>query len=121
MKKKKKQKYDKIQRYVEHLKFIDVDDEEPDLFHRVGEEKKIKQNVLKLTKHMQLLNYLMNDGFKDIINKMKKIEINKIDKETIYKISKRIINFKNKEHFKIKKNMEKQLEFDKKKKEINRR
>ena len=111
---KKKQKYDKIQRYAEHLKFIDVDDEEPDLFHRVGEEKKIKQNVLKLTKHMQLLNYLMNDEFKDLVHSMKKIEINKIDKETVYKISKRIIKFKNREHFKLEQKIKKQINIKRK-------
>jgi len=117
---KKQKKFEKLRNYIENIKMADVDDDDPDLFNRVG-DKEMKPRVIKMTKHMQLLNYLMNDGFKDIINKMKKIEINKIDKETIYKISKRIINFKNKEHFKIKKNMEKQLEFDKKKKEINRR
>ena len=117
---KKQKKYEKLRKYIEKIKLADVDDDDPDLFNRVG-DKEMKPKVIRVTKHLQLLNYLMNDGFKDIINNMKKIEINKIDKETIYKISKRIINFKNKEHFKIKKNIEKQLEYDKKRKEINRR
>ena len=110
---KRQEKFNKLMNYLEKLKLIDADADEPDLFNRVG-EKKIKPNVLKVTKQIQLLNYMMNDEFKDIVYKMKKIEINKPDKETINKIQKRIINIKNKQHFQLENKIQHRLRLKKK-------
>ena len=110
---KQQKKFLKLENYLRKIKIVEVDDDEPDLFNRVG-DKQMKPNVLKMTRQMQLLNYLMKDEFKDTVNSMKKIEINKIDKETINKISKRIIHLKNKEHFKLEKNLKKQFSIRKK-------
>ena len=105
---KKQKKFQGLTNYLEKVKIVDIDDDEPDLFNRVG-DKQIKPSTLKMIKHMQLLNYLMDDEFKDLVSSMQKIEINKLDKETINKISKKIINIKNKEHFKLENKMKKQL------------
>ena len=98
----KKRKYDKIQKKIENLKLMEVDDDEPDLFNQVG-EKPINERVLKTTKQVHLLGYLMSDNFKNVIHNMKKIEINKLDKDTINKIQKKIISLKNNEREKINK------------------
>ena len=110
---KKQKKFLKLSNFLQKMKLVDIDDNEPDLFNRVG-DKQIDPNVLKMTKHMQLLNYLMNDEFKDLVNSMQKIEINKLDKETINRISKKIVNFKNKEHFKLENRIKKQISLKKK-------
>jgi len=110
---KKQKKFLKLSNFLEKMKLVDIDDNEPDLFNRVG-DKQINPNVLKMTKHMQLLNYLMNDEFKDLVHSMQKIEINKLDKETINKISKKIVNFKNKEHFKLENRIKKQFNLKRK-------
>ena len=110
---KQQKKFLKLENFIRKIKIVEVDDDEPDLFNRVG-DKQMKPGVLKITKQIHLLNYLMKDEFKDTVHSMKKIEINKIDKETINKISKRIIHLKNKEHFKLEKNLKKQFSIDKK-------
>ena len=57
--------------------------------------------MLKTTKQIHLLNFLMSNDFKDVINSMNKIEINKLEKETINKIQKKIIALKNNERAKL--------------------
>ena len=99
---KRKRKFDGIQKKIENLKLMDVDDDEPDLFNKVG-AKPMKERVLKTTKQIHLLEYLMSDNFKDVIHNMKKIEINKLEKDTINKIQKKIISLKNNEREKINK------------------
>jgi hypothetical protein len=93
---KRKRKFEGIQKKIENLKLMDVDDDEPDLFNKVG-AKPMKERVLKTTKQVHLLEYLMSDNFKDIIHNMKKVEINKLEKDTINKIQKKIISLKNNE------------------------
>mgnify|MGYP002624488837 CR=1 FL=1 len=94
---KRKRKLNVIQKKIEKLKLVDVDDDEPDLFIKIGEKPK-NENVLKASKQIHLLEYLMSDNFKDVIHNMKKMEINKLDKDTINKIQKKIISLKNSEH-----------------------
>lgn len=84
----RRQRFKRIKNYVEKMKLIDVDNEEPDLFNKVG-CKPLNDKVLKTTKQIHLLNFLMSDDFKDLIHKMKKIEINKLEKDTINKIQKK--------------------------------
>ena len=92
----RRRKFNKIREKVEKLKLVEVDDDEPDLFNKVG-QKPINENVLKSTKQLYLLEYLMSDDFKDVVHKMKKMEINKLEKDTINKIQKKIISLKNNE------------------------
>ena len=111
----KKQKFENLKKYLEKLKIKEIDDDIPDLFYNIG-DRQIKPRLIKITKQLKLLNYMMKDEFKDLILSMKKIEINNLDKETINMISKRILNLKNKEHFKLdnkitqQKNIKKKLE-----------
>ena len=89
----------------------------------------IKPKVLRTTKQLHLLNILMSDDFKDIVNKMKNKEINKLDKNNINKIQKKIISLKNNERAKLEKknkgtkmilkieNMQKRIESSKKENE----
>ena len=113
---KKKLKFKKIQNFIENLKLIDVDNEEPDLFNKIG-SKPLNDKVLYITKQIHLLNSLMSNDFKEIINKMKTIEINKLEKDTINKIQKKIISLKNNERLKFeakKKNERKKTSEEKK-------
>jgi hypothetical protein len=84
----RRRKFNKIREKVEKMKLIEVDDDEPDLFNKVG-QKPINENVLKSTKQLYLLEYLMSDDFKDVIQKMKKIEINKLEKIPLIKFKKK--------------------------------
>ena len=115
----KKQKFKRIKKYIENLKLIDIDDEEPDLFNKVG-SKPINENVLKTTKQIHLLNCLMSNDFKELINKMNKIEINKLEKDTINKIQKRIISLKNNERAKLEEKTKNEIEQKKKLEEMKK-
>ena len=112
----RKQKFKRIQEYIENLKLIDVDNEEPDLFNKIG-HKPMNEKVLHSTKQIQLLNSLMSEDFKELIHKMKKIEINKLDKDTINKIQKKIISLKNNERVKLEEKKKNEMERKKNSKE----
>ena len=98
--KKRKERFKPIKNFINKLKLVDIDDDEPDLFNKVG-EKPMKENILKTTKQLHLLNFLLSNDFREVINKMKKLEINKLEKDTINKIQKKIISLKNNEHAKL--------------------
>ena len=118
----RKKKFVGIEKKIGNLKLMDVDDDEPDLFNKVG-AKPINERVLKATKQVHLLEYLMSDNFKGIVHNMKKIEINKLEKDTINKIQKKIISLKNNEREKINKKiflLIKKLEVAKKLKRIKK-
>ena len=69
---KKKQKFKKIQNFIENLKLIDVDNEEPDLFNKIG-SKPLNDKVLYITKQIHLLNSLMSNDFKEIMKQVKNL------------------------------------------------
>jgi len=98
-----------IKNYIEKLKLVDIDDDEPDLFNKVGYKPK-NEKVLKTTKQLHLLNFLLSDDFKEVIHKMNKMEINKCDKDTINKIQKKIISLKNNERAKIEEKNKNEIE-----------
>lgn len=116
---KKRQKFRRIKKYIENLKLIDIDDEEPDLFNKVG-CKPMNENVLKTTKQMHLLNCLMSNDFKELVIKMNKLEINKLEKDTINKIQKKIIALKNNERAKLEEKAKNELAQKKKFEEIKK-
>ena len=107
---KNNKKFEKLQNFLNGLNLMEIDDEEPDLLNKVY-EKPYSQKVGIPTKNVHLLNYLMEDKFKDVIYKMKKIEINKLDNKTKEVVQKQIIKMKNDERAII----------DEKKKEKERR
>ena len=97
----KEKKFTQLEDYISNMDLIDVDNEDPHLFDKV--DKTFKTNVNIATKQIHLLDYLMSDDFKKIINNMKKIRINKLDYETIHIIQRQIINIKNNEREKLSK------------------
>ena len=97
----KEKKFTQLENYISNMDLIDVDNEDPHLFDKV--DKRFKSNVNIATKQIHLLDYLMSDDFKKIINIMKKIRINKLDYETIHLIQRQIINIKNNEREKLSK------------------
>ena len=98
---KKEKKFTRLENYISNMDLIDVDNEDPHLFDKV--DKRFKTNVNIATKQIHLLDYLMSDDFKKIINNMKKIKINKLDYETIHLIQRQIINIKNNERERLSK------------------
>ena len=96
----KMKKYEKIQQYVEGLKLVEVDDDEKDLLNKVN-QKPFSNRVSTLTKTIHVLNYLMSEQFKKVVDKMPNIEINKLNKETKRLIQKRIIHLKNTERMRL--------------------
>ena len=98
-KEKKEKKFSDLEKYILNMNLVDVDNEDPHLFDKV--DKVFKPSVNLATKQIHLLDYLMSDDFKKIINNMKKIKINKLDYETIHVIQRQIINIKNNKREKL--------------------
>ncbi len=92
-------KYEKLEEYITKMKIIEVDDDDPDLLNKVHGKPFSKQVGIP-TKTIHILNYLMDDKFKDVIEKMKKLEINCLSKQTKDIIQKQILNIKNEERVK---------------------
>ena len=113
-------KFEKLEEYLTKIKLTEVDDDDPDLLNRVH-GKPFSKNVGIPTKTIHILNYLMDDKFKDVIEKMKKLEINYLNKKTKDIIQKQIINIKNEERVKdsgkVKEEEHKKLEEEKNLKE----
>ena len=103
----KEQKYAKIQTFLEKLKIPEVDDDDKELLNKVN-EKPFSTNVNNLTKTIHVLNYLMSNQFKKVINNMNNIEINKLNKDTKRFIQKRITHLKNIKRLKLIKQYDKE-------------
>ena len=86
----KLKKFSKIQKYIEKLKLMEVDDDEVDLLNNVN-EKPFSQRVGVVTKTIHVLNYLMSEKFQNVLDKIGKIEINNLNKDTRRVIQKKII------------------------------
>ena len=110
LKEKKEKKFNKLEKYISNMNLIDVDYDEPYLFDKIN--KHFKYHVNLVTKQIHLLDYLMSNNFKEIINNMNTIRINKLDKETIRIIQRKIINLKNNER--DKNNLLKNIKLEKK-------
>ena len=106
-KEKKTKKFLNLEEYISNMKLIDADNEDPHLFNKV--DKVFKPNVNMATKQIHLLDYLMSDDFKNIINNMKKIRINKLDYETMHIIQRQIINIKNNQRDKLSRKFKKKI------------
>ena len=89
-------KFEKLKIFLGNLKLTEIDDEEPDLLNKVT-GKAYSQRVGNSTKVIHVLNYLMEDKFNEVIDKMKKIEINRMNNQTKEIIQKQIIKMKNDE------------------------
>ncbi len=107
-------KYEKLEEYINKMKLREVDDDDPDLLNKVHGKPFSKQVGIP-TKTIHILNYLMDDKFKDVVEKMKKLEINCLSKQTKDIIQKQILNIKNEERVK---DSEKAKEKEEKEKKI---
>ena len=107
-------KYEKLEEYITKMKLREVDDDDPDLLNKVHGKPFSKQVGIP-TKTIHILNYLMDDKFKDVVEKMKKLEINCLSKQTKDIIQKQILNIKNEERVK---DSEKAKEKEEKEKKI---
>ena len=92
-------KYEKLEEYITKMKLREVDDDDPDLLNKVHGKPFSKQVGIP-TKTIHILNYLMDDKFKNVVEKMKKLEINCLSKQTKDIIQKQILNIKNEERVK---------------------
>ena len=87
------QKYDSVKKIIASLDLHDVDEDEHDIFDKVGEKPK-PYKIKQMTKHVHLYDYLMTNEFKPVIKQMRSLEINKLNHETKRKIQKKIIKIK---------------------------
>jgi hypothetical protein len=92
-------KYEKLEEYLTKMKLTEVDDDDPDLLNSVH-GKPFSKNVGIPTKTIHVLNYLMDEKIREVIEKMKKLEINCLNKNTKETIQKQILNIKNEERVK---------------------
>ena len=93
-------KYQKLEEYIDKLNLREIDDEDPDLLNKIF-GKGYSKKVGIPTKTVHVLNYLMDEKFKNVIDKMKKLDINFLSKKTKEIIHKQILKIKNEERAKI--------------------
>ena len=96
----KMKKFEKIQKFVEGMKLTEIDDDDKDLLNRV-QGKPFSSKVGNITKTIHVLNYLMSEQFRNVIDNMRNIEIHKPNKETERIIQKKITQLKNDERIKL--------------------
>ncbi len=106
-------KYKRLENYLSKMHLREVDDDDPDLLNKVH-GKPFSKNVGIPTKTIHVLNYLMDEKFTDVIEKMKKLEINYLSKKTKDIIEKKILNIKNEERLKDEEEKKKKEEEEKK-------
>ena len=92
-------KFEKLEQYISTMKLREVDDDDPDLLNEVH-RKPFSKQVGVPTKTIHVLNYLMDEKFKGVIEKMKKLEINCLSKKTKDTIQKQILSIKNEQRLK---------------------
>ena len=93
-------KYNKLEEYIEKLNLREIDDDDPELLNKI-KGKGYSKRVGIPTKTIHILNYLMDEKFKNVIDKMKKIDYNYLSKKTKDIINKQILKIKNEERVKL--------------------
>ena len=86
---KQKKRYDKIKKYIENLKMVEIDDEDPNLLNEI-KGKPFSDKVGIPTKNIHLLNYLLNHKFNNFIKNSKNLQINILSNDNYSKIRKQI-------------------------------
>ena len=95
--KKKEKKFEKIKNFIENLKIIELDDDEPNLLNKVRGEP-FSQKVAIPTKNIHILNYLLSNKFNNYLNKVNKIELyNLTNNESRMKLQKELRSIKREE------------------------
>ena len=89
MDKKKEKKFDKVKKFLENLKIMELDDDEPDLLNKVR-GKPFSPKVGIPTKNVHIFNYFLSNKFNDFLNNQNKLEINNLTPESKIKIQREI-------------------------------
>ena len=95
--KKKEKKFEKIKNFIENLKIIELDDDEPDLLNKVRGEP-FSKKVAITTKNIHILNYLLSNKFNNYLKEVDKIELNNLtNNESRMRLQKEIRSIKREE------------------------
>ena len=94
--KKKEKRYERVKYYIENLKIVELDDDEPDLLNKI-KGKPFSKKVGIPTKNIHLLNYLLNNKFNNYLRKTDKLELFNLTQESRIEIQKEIKFIKRKE------------------------
>ena len=94
---KKEKKYENVKNFINNLKLMEIDDDEPDLLNEIRGEP-FSKNVGIVTKNIHIFNYLLSNKFNKFLNEANKIELNNLTHESKIKIQ-REIKFIKREEF----------------------
>ena len=87
--KKKEIRYERVKNYIENLKIMELDDDEPDLLNKIN-CKPFSKKVGIPTKNIHILNYLLNNKFNNYLRKTEKLELFNLTQESRIEIQKEI-------------------------------
>ena len=87
--KKKEKRYERVKNYIENLKIMELDDDEPDLLNKI-KGKPFSKKVGIPTKNVHILNYLLNNKFNNYLRKTDKLELFNLTQESRIEIQKEI-------------------------------
>lgn len=91
--KRKEQKLERVKKYIENLKIMELDDDEPDLLNKIN-GKPFSKKVGIPTKNIHILNYMLNNKFNNYLKKPEKLQINNLTLEKRIEIQKEIKTIK---------------------------
>ena len=86
---KKEKRYERVKNYIENLKIMELDDDEPDLLNKI-KGKPFSKKVGIPTKNVHILNYLLNNKFNNYLRKTDKLELFNLTQESRIEIQKEI-------------------------------
>ena len=87
--KNKEERYERVKFYIENLKIMELDDDEPDLLNKI-KGKPFSKKVGIPTKNVHILNYLLNHKFNNYLRKTEKLELFNLTQESRIEIQKEI-------------------------------
>lgn len=87
--KKKENRYERVKSYIENLKIMELDDDEPDLLNKT-KGKPFSKKVGIPTKNVHILNYLLDNKFNNYLRKTEKLELFNLTQESRIEIQKEI-------------------------------
>jgi hypothetical protein len=87
--KKKEKRFERVKYYIENLKIMELDDDEPDLLNKI-KGKPFSKKVGIPTKNIHILNYLLSNKFNNYLRKTDKLELFNLTQESKIEIQKEI-------------------------------
>ena len=89
----RKVKIEKITQFVENLNIKEIDYDDQELFNEVGKKPKTKMMHTMMCE-LDLMNFLLSDDFKPVVNEMKNLKVNDFTNDTKAKVQKTINQIK---------------------------